>query len=142
LASQKKKAKDAAKKRQIHKTKEREELQKRRRQQSLNGLPLEESPSEMVSGEDDDDSDGDDDALSRYNTATSLADLPDVRPFLEPIGGSTSQVSGLAPVTVEVEEELEEVGAGAGPSTGGAAPSWTPQEGSTALPPRAQDPWA
>jgi hypothetical protein len=125
-ASKKKKAKDATKKRQIHKAKEKEELKKRRRQQSLDGLPLEESPSETVSGEDDDDSDGDDDALSWYDTTTGLADLPDMRPFLEPIGGSTSQASGLAPVTVEVEEELEEVGFGVGPSTGGAASSGTP----------------
>jgi hypothetical protein len=44
----------------------------------------------MVSGEDDDDdddSDGDDDTLSRYDAAIGLADLPDVCPFLEPIGG-------------------------------------------------------
>jgi hypothetical protein len=89
-ASQKKKAKDTAKKRQIRKAKEKEALKKLRRQQSLDGLPLEESPSETVSGEDDDDSDGDDDGLSRYDAATGLADLPDVHPFLEPIGGSTS----------------------------------------------------
>jgi hypothetical protein len=63
LASQQKKAKDAAKKRQIHKAKEREELKKRRRQQSLDGLPLEESPTETVSGENDDNSDRDDDAF-------------------------------------------------------------------------------
>jgi hypothetical protein len=135
LASQQKKAKDTAKKRQIRKAKEQEELKKRRRQQSLDGLPLKESPSETVSGENDDDSDGDDDALSRYDAAIGLADLPDVRPFLKPIGGSTSQVSGLAPVTIEVEEEPKEVGAGAVPSTGGATSSRTPQEGSTALPP-------
>jgi hypothetical protein len=121
LASQQKEAKDATKKRQIRKAQEQEALKKRRRQQSLDGLPLEESPSEMVSGENDDDSDEDDDALSRYDAATGLADLPDVRPFLEPIGGSTSQTSRLASVSVEVEEEPEEVGARAGPSTGGAA---------------------
>jgi hypothetical protein len=41
-----------------------------------------ESPSETVSGEDDDGSDGDDDdALSWYDAATGLADLPDVRPL-------------------------------------------------------------
>jgi hypothetical protein len=91
-ASLKKKAKDTAKKRQIRKAKEKEALKKRRRQQSFDGIPLEESPSKMVSGEDDDDddSDGDDDALSWYDAATGLADLSDVRPFLEPIGGSTS----------------------------------------------------
>jgi hypothetical protein len=60
-----------------------------------------------------------------------------VCPFLEPVGGSTSQASGLAPVTVEVEEEMEEAGIEAGPSTGGAASSGTPQEGSTMLPLRA-----
>jgi hypothetical protein len=61
-------------------------LKKRRCQQSLNGLSLEESPSETVLGENDDDGDNDD-ALSRYDAVTCLADLPDVRPFLEPIGG-------------------------------------------------------
>jgi hypothetical protein len=105
------------------------------------GFPSRSLPPRWSRGEDDDDSDGDDDALSRYDVATGLADLPDVRPFLEPIGGSTSQASVLAPVTVEVEEP-EEVGAGAGPSMGGAASSGTPQEGSTALPPRAQAPRA
>jgi hypothetical protein len=64
-------------------------LKKCQHQQSLDGLPLEESPSETVSGEDDDDddSDGDDDALSRYDATVGLADLPDVCPFLEPVGG-------------------------------------------------------
>jgi hypothetical protein len=118
-------------------------LKKCRRQQSLDGLPLEESPFETVSGEDDDDddddSDGDDDALSWYDAVIGLADLPDVRPFLEPVGGLISQASGLAPVTVEVEE-MEEASEEAGPSTGGAVPSRTPQEGSTTLPPRAQAP--
>jgi hypothetical protein len=75
--------------RQVRKAQEQEALKKHRRQQSLDRLPLEESPSETVSGENDDDGD-DDDAWSRYEAATSLADLPDVRPFLEPIGGSTS----------------------------------------------------
>jgi hypothetical protein len=89
LAAQKKEEKDTAKKRQVRKALEQEALKKRRCQQSLDGLPLEESPSETVSGENDDDGD-DDDAWSWYDTATSLADLPDVRPFLEPIGGSSS----------------------------------------------------
>jgi hypothetical protein len=83
-----KEEKDAAKKHQVRKALEQEALKKRRRQQSLDGIPLEESPSESVS-RDDDDSD-DDNAWSWYDTVTSLADLPDVRPFLEPIGGSTS----------------------------------------------------
>jgi hypothetical protein len=85
LAAQKKEEKDAAKKRQVRKTLEQEVLKKRRRHQSLDGLPLEESPSETVSGEHDDSDD--DNAWSRYDTVTSLADLLDVRPFLEPIGG-------------------------------------------------------
>jgi hypothetical protein len=50
LAAQKKEEKDAAKKRQVHKALEQEALKKHRRQQSLDGLPLKESPSEMVSG--------------------------------------------------------------------------------------------
>jgi hypothetical protein len=87
-AAQKKEEKDAAKKRQVKKTLEREVLKKRRCQQSLEGLPIEESPYGMVSGEDEDSSD--DDAGSRYDIATFLAHLPDVRPLLEPIGGSTS----------------------------------------------------
>jgi hypothetical protein len=90
LAAQQKEEKDAAKKRQVRKAQEQEALKKRRCQQSLDGLPLEESPSKTVSGENDDDGDDDDDALSRYDAATGLADLPDVRPFLEPIGGLTS----------------------------------------------------
>jgi hypothetical protein len=61
LAAQKKE-KDAAKKHQVRKALEQEALKKRCRQQSLDGLPLEESPSEIVSGEDDDS--GDDDAWS------------------------------------------------------------------------------
>jgi hypothetical protein len=51
-------------------------LKKRHRQQSLEGLPIEESPSETVSGEDEDN--GDDDAGSRYDTTTFLVHLPDV----------------------------------------------------------------
>jgi hypothetical protein len=87
LVAQKKEEKDAAKKRQVQKTLEHEALKKRRHQQSLEGLPIEESPSEMVSGEDEDS--GDDDARSWYDTVTFLAHLPDVRPLLEPVGGST-----------------------------------------------------
>jgi hypothetical protein len=63
-------------------------LKKCRHQQSLKGLPIEESPSETVSGEDEDS--GDDDAGSRYDTVTFLVHLPNVWPLLEPIGGSTS----------------------------------------------------
>jgi hypothetical protein len=66
-------------------------LNKHHRQQSLKGLPIEESPSEMVSGEDGDEDSDDDDAGPRYDTVTFLAHLPDVRPLLEPISrGSTS----------------------------------------------------
>jgi hypothetical protein len=43
-------------------------LNKRRHQQSLEGLPIEELPSEMVSGEDEDSND--DNAGSQYDTAT------------------------------------------------------------------------
>jgi hypothetical protein len=63
-------------------------LKKRRCQQSLEGLSIEEFHFETISGEDEDS--GDDDAGSRYDTATFLAHLPDMRPLLEPIGGSTS----------------------------------------------------
>jgi hypothetical protein len=83
--AQKKGEKDTAKKRQVRKALEREALNKRHRQQSLEGLPIEESPSETISGEDEDSDD--DDAGSRYVTATFLAHLPDVQPMLEPIGG-------------------------------------------------------
>jgi hypothetical protein len=92
LAAQKKEEKDAAKKRQVRKALEQEALKKRRHQQSLDGLPLEESPSEMVSEEDEDS--GDDDARSRYDTATSLAHLPNVRPLLSPLGVDLPGVEG------------------------------------------------
>jgi hypothetical protein len=46
----------------------------------------------MFSGEDDDSSGEDDDALSWYETATGLGDLPDIRPLLEPIRGASSSV--------------------------------------------------
>jgi hypothetical protein len=62
-------------------------LKKLRRQQTIDGVPLVPSPSETISGEDDDSSGEDDDALSRYETATGLGDLPDIRPLLEPIRG-------------------------------------------------------
>jgi hypothetical protein len=129
LAAQKEE-KDAAKKRQVLKTLEQEALKKRRRQQSLDGLLLEESPSETVSGEDDDSND--DNGRSRYDTMTSLADLPDVCPFLEPIRGSTSQASRVASAPVEGEGEPGGKETGAGPSVRGAASSGAPQEGSVA----------
>jgi hypothetical protein len=92
LVAQKKEEKDAAKKRQVRKALEQEALKKRRRQQSLDGLPLKESPSEMVLGEDDDSDDNN--TWLRYDTATSLTDLPNVRPFLEPIGGRPPRRQG------------------------------------------------
>jgi hypothetical protein len=64
-------------------------------------LPTEESPFETVSGEDEDS--GDDDAGSRYDTATFLVHLPDVRPLLEPVGGLTFQTSREVSVPVEGE---------------------------------------
>jgi hypothetical protein len=57
--AQKKEEKDTAKKRQVKKALEREALKKRCRQQSLEGLSIEESPSEMVSREDEDNSNDD-----------------------------------------------------------------------------------
>jgi hypothetical protein len=104
--AQKKEEKDATKKRQVKKALEREALKKRRHQQSLEGLPIEESPSETVSGEDEDS--GDDDAGSRHDTATFLAHLPDVRPLLEPVGGSTSQASREVSSPIEGEGEPAE----------------------------------
>jgi hypothetical protein len=113
-------------------------LKKHHRQQSLEGLPLEESPSETVSGEDEDS--GDDDAESRYDIVTFLAHLPNVRPLLEPVGGSTSQASRDVLVPIEEEGELGEGRAGAGPSVRGATSFGALQEGSVAPLPRAQSP--
>jgi hypothetical protein len=78
----------------------------------------------MVSGEDEDS--GDDDAGSRYDTATSLAHLPDVRLLLELIGGSTSLASREVSAPVEGEGELEERRARVGPSARGATSSRAP----------------
>jgi hypothetical protein len=59
----------------------------------------------MASEEESDDSD-DNDAGSRYDTATFLVHLPDVRSLQGPIGGGpTSQVSRATLVPVEGEEE-------------------------------------
>jgi hypothetical protein len=135
LATQKEEN-DAAKKCQVRKALEQEALKKRRRQQSLDGLPLEESSFDTVSGEDDDSDD--DGAWSWYDTATSLAHLPNVRPFLEPIGGLTSHASrgASAPVEGKGEPREREREARARPSAGGATSSGAPQEGLVA--PRAQ----
>jgi hypothetical protein len=89
-AAQKKEEKDAAKKHQIRKALEHEKLNKRRHQQSLEGLPIEESPSEMTSREDEDEDSGDDNVGSWYDTTTFLDHIPDVRPLLEPIGGGST----------------------------------------------------
>jgi hypothetical protein len=124
-ASQKKQAKETAKKRAIRKAKKAEALKKRRRQQAIDGVPLSPSPSETVSGEDDGSSDEDEDALSRYEIATRLGDLPDIRPLLEPIGGRSSSV-----VVVE-EVEGKKVEKGSGPSRGGAILPRTRREGSS-----------
>jgi hypothetical protein len=86
-ASKKKQTKETAKKRAIRKAKGAEALKKLWRQQTIDGVPLAPSPSETISGEDDDSSGEDDDALSWYETTTGLGDLPDVRPLLEPIRG-------------------------------------------------------
>jgi hypothetical protein len=69
-AAQKKGEKDAAKKRQIRKALEHEALNKRRRQQRLDGLPIEESPSKTASEEDEVEDSDNDDAGSRYDTVT------------------------------------------------------------------------
>jgi hypothetical protein len=89
-------------------------LKKRHHQQSLDGLSIEESPFEMVLGEDEDN--GDDDAGSRYDTATFLAHLPDVQPLLEPVEGSTSQTSREVSTPIEGEGEPVEERARAGTS--------------------------
>jgi hypothetical protein len=124
LVAQKKEEKDTAKKCQVKKALECEVLKKRHCQQSLEGLPIKESPSEMVSGEDEEN--GDDDAGSRYDTATFLAHLLDVRPLLEPIGGSCSQASREVSVLIEGEGEPAEERAQAGPSERGSTSPGVP----------------
>jgi hypothetical protein len=86
-------------------------LKKCCRQQSLEGLPIEESPSETVLVEDEDS--GDDDAGSQYDTVTFLAHLLDMCPLLEPVGGSTSQASRGVMMPVEGERRANR---GKGPS--------------------------
>jgi hypothetical protein len=115
-ASKKKQTKKTAKKEAIRKAKEAEALKKLQHRQTIDGVPLAPSPSETISGEDDDSSGEDDDALSRYETATRLGDLPDIRPLLEPIRGTSSSV-----VVVKESEEEEKTKKETGPSTGGAA---------------------
>jgi hypothetical protein len=113
-ASKKKQTKETAKKRAIRKAKEAEALKKRRRQQTINGVPLAPSPSEMVSRDNDDSSGEDDNALSRYEIATGLGDLPDICPLLEPIRGASSSV-----IVVE-ESEGKKAEKETGPSMRGA----------------------
>jgi hypothetical protein len=76
--AQEKKEKDTVKMRRDRKIHERETLLKRRRQQRLEGLPEEESPSETASEKESDDND-DSDAGSQYDTMTFLAHLPGMR---------------------------------------------------------------
>jgi ribosome biogenesis protein Tsr3 len=64
-ASKKKQTKETTKKRVIRKAKEAEALKRLQRQQTIDGVPLAPSPSKTISGEDDDSSGKDDDALSR-----------------------------------------------------------------------------
>jgi hypothetical protein len=78
-AALKKKEKDAAKKRQIRKALEHEALNRHRRQQRLEGLPVKESPSETASEEDEDEDSDDNGVESRYDTVTFIVHLPDVR---------------------------------------------------------------
>jgi hypothetical protein len=140
-AAQEKKDKDAVKKQRSRKILEREALIKRCRKQRLEGLPEEESPSEMTSGEEDDDDD-DDDAELRYDTATTLAYLPDVRFLQEPVGGgSTSQASRVASAPIEGEEEWTEGRAHEGPSGRRSAEPVVLPSSSVALHPRARSPW-
>jgi hypothetical protein len=136
-ASKKKRTKETAKKRAIRKAKEVEALKRLRRQQTIDGVPLALSPSETISGEDDDNSGEDDDALSRYETATGLGVLPDIRPLLEPIRGASSSV-----VVVEKSEEEEKTEKETGPLMRGATLPRTQQEGSTGVPAPAQAPQA
>jgi hypothetical protein len=87
------------------KNREREALLRHRRQQWLEGLPEEESPSETASKEESDNS-GNNDAGSRYDTATFLSHLPDVRSLQGPVGGgSTFQALRAASAPVKREEE-------------------------------------
>jgi hypothetical protein len=107
--AQKKEEKDAAKKQSKRKFLKHEAWNKRRRQQRLEGIPVEESPSEMASEEEDDGDSEDDDAGSRYDTVTTLAHLPDVQSLQEPVdGGSTSRASRATSTPVEGSEERVE----------------------------------
>jgi hypothetical protein len=111
-----KKEKDAAKTRHNRKIHEREALLKCHRQQWLEGLLEEESPSETALEEEEDDN-NDNNAGSRFDTVTFLAHLPDVRSLQGPVGmGSTSQASRADSAPVEGEEERPEGRAHEGPS--------------------------
>jgi hypothetical protein len=117
FVAQKKKEKDAAKKCQIRKALECEALNRLRRQQRREGLPIEESPSETASEEDEDEGSDDNGAESRYDTMTFLAHLPDVQSLQGPVGGgSTSQVLRVASSPIEGEKEPAGGRAREGPS--------------------------
>jgi hypothetical protein len=77
LSAAQEKEKDTTKTRRNRKIHEHVALLKRHRQQRLKGLPIEESPSEMASKDEDEDNE-EDDTGSRYDTVTFLAHLPDV----------------------------------------------------------------
>lgn len=95
-----KKAKDVEKAGRDKKLRACEALMKRRRQQRLDGLPEEESPSEIAS-EEDDDSEGDEPWI---DTAAVLAHLSDVGSLQGPTdGGLTSRASRAASTPVEEE---------------------------------------
>jgi hypothetical protein len=88
-------------------------------------------------------------ALSGYEAATGLGDLPNIRPLLEPIGGSSSSVIVVEETEEEKEEEEKkkkekekEKEKKAGPSAGGAALPRTRREGSTGMPASVQAPQA
>jgi hypothetical protein len=117
---QKKKEKDTAKKRQIRKALTRETLNRRRCQQRLEGLPVEEPRSETALEKEEDEDNDDNGAESWYDTVTFLAHLPDVQSLQGPIGGgSTSQASRAASAPVEGEEEPAGGRAREGPSKRG-----------------------
>jgi hypothetical protein len=139
--AQKKGKKDAAKMCQIRKALEREALNKRRRQQRLDGLPVEESPSKTASEEDEDEDSDDNDVGSRYDAVTFQAHLPVVQPLLEPISeGSTSQASRVVSAPIEGEEEPAKGRAREGPSKRGSIMPGVPKGMSVVPRPRVCSP--
>jgi hypothetical protein len=113
-------------------------LIKHHRKQRLEGPSEEESPSETASEEEGDDDDDDDDAGSWYDTATTLAHLPNMRSLQEPVGGgSTSQALWVASVPIKGEEERAEGRAHKKPSERGSAEPMVPPSTLVAPHPRA-----